>query len=49
MMSTLLHTGMRKTFKCRLYPTPGQTRLLEQALEECRWLYNQTLAYQRDA
>ncbi|MCZ7573171.1 MAG: transposase [Ardenticatenaceae bacterium] len=40
---------MRKSFKYRLYPTPGQTRLLVQTLEECRWLYNQTLAYRRDA
>ncbi|MCZ7574992.1 MAG: transposase [Ardenticatenaceae bacterium] len=36
---------MRKSFKCRRYPTPGQTRLLEQTLEACRWLYNETLAY----
>jgi putative transposase len=29
---------MRKTFKYRLYPTKEQRRLLEQQLEECRWL-----------
>ncbi len=40
---------MRKTYKYRLYPTPGQTRLLERVLEECRWLYNETLAYRKRA
>jgi Helix-turn-helix domain len=31
---------MRKTFKYRLYPNnqQQQQRLLEQQLEECRWL-----------
>jgi putative transposase len=40
---------MRKTFKYRLYPTKQQQRLLEQQLEECRWLYNHLLAARRDA
>jgi putative transposase len=40
---------MRKTFKYRLYPTKHQQRLLEQQLEECRWLYNHLLAERRDA
>src|SRR5690348_2860402 len=39
---------MRKTFKYRLYPNKQQ-RLLEQQLEECRWLYNHLLAKRRDA
>src|SRR5260370_16532265 len=43
------NTGMRKTFKYRLYPTPAQERSLEQQLEECRWLYNHLLAERRDA
>src|SRR5579859_4529069 len=43
------HIHMRKTFKYRLYPTPAQQRLLEQQLEECRWLYNHLLAARRDA
>jgi putative transposase len=30
-------------FKYRLYPTKEQRRLLEQQLEECRWLYNRLL------
>jgi putative transposase len=34
---------MRKTFTYRLYPTKEQRRLLEQQLEECRWLYNRLL------
>jgi putative transposase len=32
-----------KTFKYRLYPNKEQRRLLEQQLEECRWLYNRLL------
>src|SRR5260370_22230024 len=41
--------GMRKTFTYRLYPTKQQQRLLEQQLEECRWLYNHLLAARRAA
>lgn len=33
----------------RLHLTKGQQRILEQQLEECRWVYNQTLAIRRDA
>src|SRR5262245_53749330 len=40
---------MRKTFKYRLYPTKQQQRLLEQQLEECRWLYNHVLAQRKMA
>src|SRR5215218_9099384 len=40
---------MRKAFKYRIYLTNGQRRILEQQLEECRWVYNQTLAARRDA
>jgi len=40
---------MRKTFKYRVYPNKQQQRLLEQQLEECRWLYNHLLAARRDA
>jgi putative transposase len=36
-------TDMRKTFKYRLYPNKEQRRLLDQQLEECRWLYNRLL------
>jgi putative transposase len=32
-----------KTFQYRLYPTRKQQRALEQALDECRWLYNHFL------
>jgi len=39
---------MLKTFKYRLYPNKQQQRLLEQLLEECRWLYNHLLAERRD-
>ena len=40
---------MRKAFKYRIYLTNGQRRLLNLTLEECRWVYNQTLATRRDA
>jgi putative transposase len=40
---------MLKTFRYRIYPTRAQEKLLEQILEECRWVYNQTLALRRDA
>jgi len=35
---------MQKTYKYRIYLTKGQRRLLEQQLELCRWVYNETLA-----
>jgi putative transposase len=40
---------MRKAFKYRVYLTIGQRRILEQQLEECRWVYNETLAYRKRA
>ena len=40
---------MLRAFKYRLYPNKQQQRLLEQQLEECRWLYNHLLAERRDA
>jgi putative transposase len=40
---------MIKTFKYRLFPTKHQLNILQQTLEECRWLYNQTLAYRKNA
>src|SRR5262245_62101286 len=43
-------TELRKTaYQYRLYLTKGQQRSLEQQLEQCRWVYNQTLAARRDA
>jgi putative transposase len=36
-------------FQYRLFPTKKQTSQLEATLEECRWLYNETLAYRKDA
>lgn len=38
----------KQAFRYQLYPTPNQRKRLEQTLEECRWLYNETLAYRRD-
>ena len=40
---------MRKTFKYRVYLTKGQRRILEQQLEECRWLYNAILSTRKHA
>jgi len=40
---------MRKAFKYRIYLTNGQRRILEQHLEECRWVYNETLATRKNA
>ena len=34
---------MRKTYKYRVYLTNGQRRILNTMLEECRWVYNQTI------
>jgi putative transposase len=34
---------MRKTSKYRIYLQNGQRRILNAMLEECRWVYNQTL------
>jgi putative transposase len=43
------NTSMRKVFKFRLYPNKQQQRLLNQQLEECRWLNNELLTARRDA
>ncbi|MEI8307471.1 MAG: transposase [Chloroflexales bacterium] len=40
---------MRKAFKYRIYLTKGQQRILEQQLEECRWVYNKLLAERKRA
>jgi putative transposase len=40
---------MRKTFRYRLFPTHAQKRQLEQQLELCRWVYNETLATRKQA
>lgn len=46
----LCHTKrMPKAYKYRIYLTNGQRRILEQQLEECRWLYNETLATRKNA
>src|SRR5688572_32012866 len=40
---------MRKAFKYRIGLTNGQRRILQQQLETCRWVYNQTLAARKQA
>lgn len=41
--------GMRLTYKYRLRPTKAQQRQLEQTLELCRFVYNETLATRKNA
>jgi putative transposase len=38
-----------KTFKYRLRPTGKQARLMQQTLDECRWLYNHLLEQRKTA
>src|SRR5689334_6880308 len=40
---------LRKTFEYRLEPDDAHRLLLENTLEVCRHLYNNALAYRRDA
>ena len=40
---------MQKAYKYRIYLTNGQRRILEQNLEACRWVYNETLATRKQA
>jgi putative transposase len=40
---------MRKTFRFRLNPTHHQRTLLDNTLELCRWVYNETLATRKNA
>ncbi|NVO67185.1 RNA-guided endonuclease InsQ/TnpB family protein [Methanofollis tationis] len=40
---------MLKAYRYRLYPTKSQALLLEQTLEMCRWVYNDTLALRKKA
>jgi len=40
---------MVKTYRHRLIPTKSQIRTLERQLEICRWVYNDALAYRKNA
>ena len=40
---------MRKTMKYRMYPTKHQQHLLDDTLDICRQVYNQTLAHRKEA
>lgn len=40
---------MLQAYKYRLFPSKAQARLLAATLEECRWLYNNTLAFRKHA
>lgn len=38
---------VRKSFQFRLRPTKKQSRLLQEQLDECRWLYNEALSQRK--
>jgi putative transposase len=38
-----------KAYRYRLYPTKSQISQMEQTLEICRWIYNETLAMRKNA
>jgi len=40
---------MLKAYKFRIYPTKSQRTAMEKTLDLCRWTYNQTLAYRKNA
>ena len=40
---------MHKAYKFRIYPTKSQRTTMERTLDLCRWTYNQTLAYRKNA
>ena len=40
---------MRKTFKYRIYPTKLQITKMNNILEQTRWVYNETLAFRKNA
>ncbi len=40
---------MFKSYRYRLFPTKSQVRILERQLELCRQVYNDTLAYRKNA
>ena len=37
-----------KTFQYRIYPTRSQITTMNQTLETCRWVYNETLTYRKN-
>jgi putative transposase len=41
--------SMIKAYKYRIYPTKSQRTKMERTLDLCRWTYNQTLAYRKNA
>ena len=40
---------MPKIFRYRIYPTKAQITKLNETLELCRWVYNETLAFRKNA
>jgi putative transposase len=48
LLSLCYNKDMRKMFRYRIYPTKKQEKLLNNTLEECRWLYNHLLEKRTD-
>ncbi len=46
---TWYNMGMRMTYKYRLFPASAQRTMLEHTLEQCRLVYNRTLAMRKSA
>lgn len=42
-----IHPMALRTYKYRIYPTPSQQRALVNILNQCRWVYNNTLAFRK--
>jgi len=40
---------VHKVYRYRLYPTKEQETKMNQTLEHCRWVYNETLATRKNA
>jgi putative transposase len=45
----LFNLFVPKACKFRIYPTKAQRAAMERTLSLCRWTYNQTLAYRKNA
>ncbi len=43
-LRTVAYETIMRAYRYRLYPSTSQTTLLEQTLEICRWVYNDTLS-----
>jgi putative transposase len=44
-----MNTKVLKAYKFRIYPMKAQKTKMERILNPCRWVYNGTLAYRKNA